>query len=183
MAPGERMGRVDLVARAVPVARVVPVSPVARVVPVEVTGRADLVSPEVRERVRTDPVARVSLVDLLAPVVLVVLVVRVSRVVPADPGGTDLVGPVVRRHLRTCSTVTTTGVARSGVVLATHRTASARRTMVRRHHHPHTDSVGTVDPLPERRHPTGTARRLRVAGTDRHPLGAGTSDGMGRRAT
>jgi len=190
------------VARADRVARVglglaVRVDPVGRVglglvdlvAPAVVTGLAGLVSPEDRERVRTVPAAQVSLAGPVAQadrVDLEGLAGPVRRAVPVGLAGTDLADPeglAAHRRLRMCSVATTTGVVRSGVVPATHRTASVRRTTVRRHRRFHTDSGGTVDLLPERRHPTGTDRRPRAAGTDRRLQGAGTHDGMGRRAT
>jgi hypothetical protein len=206
-APAVVTDRVDLVVQAVPalvvqVDLVVPARAVPVVVPVDlvVTDRAD----PARRAARADRVSRVGLVNLVnpedradltglvaqagpvaqvSPVALVALVDLVGRAAPADLGARVDLDRMDRHRLRMCSTATTTGVVRSGVALATHRTGSARRTMERRPRRPNTDSGGTEDLPPGHRRPTGTGHHLLAAGTDRHLLAAGTRIGMDRRAT
>jgi hypothetical protein len=144
--------------------------------------------------VKTDLADRVDLMVLagrVAPVGradLVVLVV-LDRVDLADP---DLMGRVVladpaaqvdRHRPRMSNTVSTTGVARSGVAPGTHRTGSARRITARLLLRRNAASAGTMDLRPAVRRLTGTAHRLLAAGTGRHLPAAGTVGGTGRRAT
>jgi hypothetical protein len=155
----DRMGRVALTARAVPVVLVG-------------LSTADRVLPEDLEV----PMARAVPVDLVG-------LSTVDLVVPGDPVGLNtaaLVAPAGRRHRPMCNTVTTTVVDRSGVVRETHRTVSALQVTARPHLRPRTDSVGMAGLLPERRRPTGTARRLPAVGTVRRPPAAGTLDGTVR---
>jgi hypothetical protein len=141
--------------------------PVDRVAPVNLTSRVDRVAPVDRVEL-TSRAAPADLVGLAAPD----LTVPVGRAAPVD-----------RRLRRTSSTVSTTGVARSGVVRGTHRTDSARRITARRLRRATTDSGGTMDLLLALSRPTGTAHRLQAAGTGRRLLAAGTIDGTGRLAT
>ncbi len=119
----------------------------------------------------------VGLVDRPDPVGLVVLGDL------ADPNTAGLVAPADRHRRRMCSAVSTIVVARSGVARGTHRTASALPITARRRRLGKMGSAGMVDLLPELRRPTGTARLLLGAGTDRRPLAAGIRAGMGRHAT
>jgi hypothetical protein len=151
-----------------------------------------------------DPAAPVDRVGLMSRAAPVGLADRADLELPADPadlelpadpvdraGRADLVGPdltgraaQVDRHRRpTSNTVSTTGVARSGVAPGTHRMDSARRITVRRLRRRNTASGGTTDLRPAVRRLTGTAHRLLAVGTGRHLLAAGTVDGTGRRAT
>jgi hypothetical protein len=149
-----RPGRMDLVARADPVAQAVP---------------ADLV-----DLVDLNTAARA------APVVLMARVVLVD---PVGPNTAGPVAPVDRHRRPMCNAVSTIVVARSGVVRATRRTASVRPITARRPRHRNTASDGTVDLPRERRHPTGTGHRLLAAGTGRHLPVAGTPTTTGRHAT
>jgi hypothetical protein len=120
------------------------------------------------------------LTDLAVPVGRPAPVVLEARVDPVDLITAGLAG----RHRRhTYNAVTTTAVARSGVVRGTHRTASARPITARRPRRGKMDSAGMVDLRRERRHPTGTAHRLLAAGTDRRPPAVGTLAGTGPDAT
>jgi hypothetical protein len=102
---------------------------------------------------------------------------------PVGPDLTARAAQVDRHRRRTSNTVSTIGVARSGVAPGTLRTGSARRITARRLRRGNTASGGTMDLRLEVRRPTGTARRLLAAGTGRHLLAAGTVDGTGRVAT
>jgi hypothetical protein len=161
------LGHTDLVVLG-QVARVVPAArdPMDRADPVVLAARVGLVL--------TDPVAPVTRAD---PVALG------DRVVPANPDTAGLVAPADRHRRRMCSAVSTTVVARNGVARGTHRTASALPITARRRRLGKMGSAGMVDLLPELRRPTGTARLLLGAGTDRRPQGAGILVGMGRHAT
>ena len=170
MAPGDR---VDLAPRVVPVDRVELMS---RVVPVD---RVELTS-------RVVPVDRVELTSRVGLANRVGLTSLGDRAGPVDLAVPDLTGPaapVDRHRRRTSNTVSTTGVARSGVVPGTLRMGSARRITVRRLRRGNAASGGTTDLRLAVRRPTGTAHRLLAAGTGRHLLAAGTVDGMGRLAT
>jgi hypothetical protein len=172
-APPDRMDPVVPVVLVV-LGRMDPVDPVGRVV-LDITGRAVLgtTAPVVLDRM--DLAAPVDLADpldlaaLAAPVVL-------NTVARAGLGRTD-------HRRRTCNAVTTTVVVRSGVVRATHRTASARPITAHRPRRGKMDSGGTVGLHREHPHPTGTAHRLLAAGTDRRPPVAGIPSGTGRHAT
>jgi hypothetical protein len=188
-----RVDPVDLMDLAVPV-HLHPVGLVVRRRMVRVD-LADLTGPAVRDR--TDLVSPVGLVgpDRMDLVGRAALGDRVDRVVPVGLITADLVvlGDRVglvglrlttdHRRRRTCNAVSTTGVARSGVVHGTHRTGSARRITARHPRHRKMDSDGTVDLRQERRHPTGTGHRLPAAGTDRRPPVAGIPGGTGPDAT
>jgi hypothetical protein len=180
----------DLVARAVlgHTDLVVPADLAVRVVLVRVVP-ADRMGPAARDPMdRAVPVARVGLVltDLVGPVTRADPVAPVALgdpVVPANPDTAGLVAPADRHRRRMCSAVSTTVVARSGVARVTHRTASALPITARRRRLGKMGSAGMVDLLPELRRPTGTARLLLGAGTDRRPRAAGILAGMGRHAT
>jgi hypothetical protein len=206
-APVDLMAPADLVALTVPagldqMARAVPVdlNLVARAVLGLTGGRVDLAAPVLLGRVarvvpadHPGPAARDPM-DRAVPVVLDLavrmhlggLVDRADPVAlagPADPDTAGLVAPADRHRRRMCSAVSTIVVARSGVARGTHRTASALPITARRRRLGKTGSAGMVDLLPELRRPTGTARLLPGAGTDRRPLAAGILAGMGRHAT
>jgi hypothetical protein len=179
------LGHTDLVIPADLVVRVV-LGRVARMVP------ADRMGPAARDPMdRADPVvlaarvARVGLVltDPVGPVTRAAPVALGDRVVPANPDTAGLVAPADRHRRRMCSAVSTTVVARSGVARGTHRTASALPITARRRRLGKMGTAGMEDLLPELRRPTGTARLLLGAGTDRRPLAAGILAGMGRHAT
>jgi hypothetical protein len=168
--------------------------PVDRELP-DLMGRADLASQVVLVAMGpvdlAAPVDRAALVDLVqtGPANRVGLMSPVGLEAPADqeaPVGPDLTAraaQVDRHRRRTSNTVSTIGVARSGVAPGTLRTGSARRITARRLRRGNTASGGTMDLRLEVRRPTGTARRLLAAGTGRHLLAAGTVDGTGRVAT
>jgi hypothetical protein len=193
--------RVELMGRVAPVV-LVPPRLVGRAGPVELVlvGQGDrveltsrvvlvvLVGMDPADLVRTGLADRVELmspVDLVDRADLAVLV-PTDPEAPADLEAPDLTGRAARvdRHRRrTSNTVSTTGVARSGAAPGMHRTDSARRTTVHRLRPANTDSDGTVDRPPEPRRLTGTAHRLRAAGTGRRLLVAGMLHGVGRLAT
>ena len=186
--PGERvdlMGRVDR-------AELGPVDLVQTglVDRVGLTGLGDLASRVVL--VTTGPVDLAAPVDRVGPMSLAGRTGLADRVgleapadleAPASPDLTDRAAQVDRHRRRTSNTVSTTGVARSGVAPGTHRTDSARRITARRLRRRNAASGGTMDLLLEVRRLTGTAHRLLAVGTGRHLLAAGTVDGTGRLAT
>jgi hypothetical protein len=110
-----------------------------------------------------------------------------DRVDPADlvdpAGRADLVGRVDRHRRRTRPGALTSGVAPRWAAPGMRLTASARPTTVRRLHPHNTDSAGMVGLHPERRHLSGTGRRLRVAGAVHRLPVVGTAHGTVRRVT
>ena len=181
-----------LVGRAVPdpTARVVRVglavlSPVVRADPVNQVAVTVLVGPAPLGG-RADPVNQVAVTVLVGPGGLADPLVREDPVDPdltAQVGRAGLVDPVGHLRRRTFNTASTTGVVLNGVARTTRRTDSAHRITEHRLRRGTTDSAGTAGLPPERRRPTGTARRLLAAGTVRLLPAAGTSVGTGRHAT